>query len=161
MALEKLKYTDEEIAELLDKTQLADEFSWDQIVKISGFLTAYYVDNGEVIYHEGDHDESMAIIAKGSIKISKTDSEGNITILAQLHASQSLGEMALIDGEPRSADVIASTNVILLILRKKDLNQLAKKIPALGLKLLWKIARTISQRLRKTSSNLVNQSNKQ
>lgn len=155
MALQQLDYSVEEIAELLDKTQLADEFSWDQIVKISGFLSAYYADNGDVIYKEGDHDESMAIIAKGSIKITKTDTNNNTSTLAQLHASQSLGEMALIDGEPRSADVIASTNVILLILSKKNLNQLAKKIPALGMKLLWKIARTISQRLRKTSSNLV------
>ena len=160
MSLQKLNYSDDEIAELLDKTQLADEFSWDQIVKISGFLTAYYADNGETIYNEGDHDESMAIIAKGSIKITKTDENNNTTTLAQLHASQSLGEMALIDGEPRSADVIASTNVIILILTKKSLNQLSKKIPALGIKLLWKIARTISQRLRRTSSNLVEQIHK-
>ena len=155
MPLQKLNYTTEEIAELLDKTQLADEFTWNQIVQISGFLTAFYADKGEVIYSEGDHDESMAIIAKGSIKITKTDNSNNTATLAQLHASQSLGEMALIDGEPRSADVIASTNAVLLILNKKSMNQLSRKYPPLGIALLWKIARTISQRLRKTSSNLI------
>ncbi|MDH5571384.1 MAG: cyclic nucleotide-binding domain-containing protein [Gammaproteobacteria bacterium] len=149
-----------EIAELLDKTRWADEFSWDQILKISEYLILNKAVSGDIIYDEGDKELSMAIIAKGVVDIIKVDEAGNESVIAQLHSSQSMGEMSLIDGEPRSARAVANTDVILLTLGVDKFNQCADKMPGLSLKLLWKLARMVSQRLRKTNSNLVDLLNK-
>ena len=75
------------------------------------------------IVHAGDRTDSLFVIISGSAKVLNCDSEGREVILAMLGAGECFGEMGLIDGEPRSADVVASENCELLAISKKDLMQ--------------------------------------
>ena len=48
----------------------------------------------------------------------------------------------------------AADDLVLLVLRRTELDRLVEEKPRLGVKLLWKLARLLSQRLRQTSGNL-------
>ena len=61
--------------------------------------------------------------------------------------------MSLIDEEPRSAAAVAAEDTLLLILTQESFAQILHTYHALGVKLLMKITRMVSQRLRSTSGN--------
>lgn len=75
------------------------------------------------IVHAGDHTDSLFVIVSGSAKVISRDVEGREVILAMLGVGEFFGEMGMIDGEPRSADVVADENCELLAIAKKDLTQ--------------------------------------
>jgi len=75
-------------------------------------------------------------------------------VLARLAKGSSIGEMALIDKSPRSATVIAKQPTTMVTLTDKGFDLLAKKFPALGIKVMQKIARLLSLNMRRTSSKL-------
>ena len=74
----------------------------------------------KTIVHVGDSTDSIFVIVSGSAKVLNRDVEGNEVILAVLAAGECFGEMGLIDGSPRSADVVASENCELLEISKSD-----------------------------------------
>ena len=137
-------------AQVLEKTKWASEFSWDHIRKICQYIEPVRAKKGAVVFKEGDHERSLGIIVKGSIDIIKDKNR-----VATLKSSQTFGEMSLIDGEPRSATGIAAEETIIFFMGEKALIQLTEDDPKLGVQLLWKISKLISQRLRQTTGMLV------
>ena len=67
----------------------------------------------------------------------------------------SLGEMTIVDGEPRSATAVAVASSTLAVLTQENFLLIMRDKPALSAKLLLKIAQLLSQRLRLTSGILV------
>ena len=141
-------------AQILEKTKWADEFSWNDIRKICDYIHPVSAKKGAVIFKEGDNEESLGIIVKGSIDILKKSDNENKKV-ATLQSSQTFGEMALIDGEPRSASGVAAENSIVFFISKQNLLKIAADHPKLGFQILWKISKLISQHLRKTTGKLV------
>ena len=137
-------------AQILEKTRWASDFSWQHIKVICRFIDPVMAKPGAVVFKEGDSDKSLGIIVKGAIDIYKEN-----TKVTTLSSSQTFGEMALIDGEPRSATGIARDETVIFFIRESHLMQLTEEDPALGVQLLWKIAKLISQRLRFTTGRLV------
>lgn len=74
-------------------------------------------DTGEVIMKEGDVGDSMYIIVSGSVDID-TKSRGHI---ATIGAGEVVGEMAVLDAEPRSASVVAAADSVLLMIEGREL----------------------------------------
>jgi len=153
--MKRLEFTSEQLAEKLDRTQWANEFSWEQIKGIAIYIQAYEAKMGTVIFNEGDTDQSMGILIKGAVDIIKSDHEQMDKVIATLRPPQTFGEMSLIDGEPRSAKAIAAGDVIILMINKESFFEMSKSTPSLALKLIWKIAGMISRRLRMTSGQLI------
>jgi len=141
-------------AELLDGTRWANEFTWLEIESIATHLKVQHLAKGGVVCREGDTDPSLFIIAQGSVAILKQDKDDEEKLLARLGPGQTLGEMALLDGQPRSATARAAEDLVLLVFSRKELDRLVEEKPRLGVKLLWKLARLLSQRLRQTSGTL-------
>jgi len=123
-------------------------------------MEAYTAAKNTVIFDEGSEDSTMAIVIKGKIDIIKKESGSKTNVIASILPSQSFGEMSLIDGDARSAQAIASTDVEMLFLSKDSLFNLRDEKPELAFELLWIISQMLSQRLRRTSGNLVAQLNK-
>ncbi|MBI9089690.1 MAG: cyclic nucleotide-binding domain-containing protein [Desulfobacterium sp.] len=142
------------LAEILERTRWASEFSWDQIYKICEYVKPVRAREGVFVFQEGDVEKSVGIIVKGAIDIYK-DKEGELSKITTLQTSFTFGEMSLIDGESRSATGIASQESIIYFISRENLILLANDNPALGFKLLWKISKIISQRLRNTTGKLV------
>lgn len=160
MGLNKLVCSDDDLANKLELTLWAKDFSWDQICIISRYLDSYTASRGTIIFDEGSEDNTLAIVIKGKVDIIKKESGSKTNVIASISQSQSFGEMSLIDGDSRSAQAIASTDVDLLMLSRDSLFKLRDLHPAIAFDLLWIISQMLSQRLRRTSGNLVAQLNK-
>ncbi len=85
----------------------------------------------------------------------KCDAQGVPKKVNTLKSGRTIGEMSLIDGEPRSAAAVAATGATLLVMTIASFNVLNETRPATGLSLALKIAKQMSQYLRLTSSRLV------
>jgi len=104
--------------------------------------------SGRTIYGTGDKDSTMMLITKGRVEISRTSSDGRRSILTHLGAGDMVGELAALDGMPRSADVVAATRVQGLVLTRAQIAALLRDNPeaALG------VIETLCRRLRETSA---------
>ena len=139
---------------ILEKTKWASDFSWESIRIICNYIHPVKAQKGAVIFKEGAKEESLGIIVKGAVDIFKKNETETIKVTT-LKSSQTFGEMALIDGEPRSATGVAAKDTIIFFISKKNLLELSEDHPKLGLQILWKISKLISQHLRRTTGMLV------
>lgn len=141
-------------AEMLEKTQFGKGLEWSEILSLSGFMEAYRISEGSVVCQQGDGSAFLSIVCRGRVDIIKEDLGHNSKIIASIGPGNSLGEMSLIDGEPRSATVVAHTPAELLVLTKEGYERLSNEYPRLWGKLVVTIASVLSRRLRKTSGIL-------
>jgi CRP-like cAMP-binding protein len=93
---------------------------------------------GEVIFFEGDRAEEFFVIRGGEVEIRS----GN-RLLETLGANEIFGEMSLIDAEPRSADAVAKTDVVLSPISERQYIFLVKHTPYFALKVLRVLARRL------------------
>lgn len=152
---DRLAYTSEELAELLDRTRWTRECNWEETIKLCEKLLAYQLPADVNVFTEGASDPYMCFILKGKIGIYKSDAKHQVTKIATVSSPQSLGEMCLIDGQPRSATAKTETEVLMLVLTTDNYLRLSGRSPAVANKLLTKIAQMLSERLRATSDQLV------
>ena len=126
-----------------------------QMEDISAYMTAYTAEPKQTILKEHHRGTFMAIIITGIVDIMKQDSLGKQKIIASLGPGKVVGEMGLIDGEPRSASAQARTRTTILVLTQSDFERLAVERPRLALELSIKLAKISSRRLRRTSGRLI------
>ena len=98
--------------------------------RVRGFVA------GQSICRVGDRGDSMMAVAVGTVRISLPTTKGTEIILADLPAGEVLGEIALLDGKPRSANATALTNCELMILERRDLLPFLERNPGTSLKLM-------------------------
>jgi len=99
-------------------------------------------------HHEAG--SAMYLLVSGRVKVSLASPEGRELVLSHLEAPSHFGEMSLVDGQTRSSDVIAVTDVELFALDAKDLSEAIRVQPKLALSLIA----TLSRRLRHTINRL-------
>ena len=145
----------DERTELLDRTKWGREFNWKQLELIAQYTQPYRVRKDEAIVREGERAAYMCIILAGRVHVMKNKGSREPRKISQLGRGHAFGEMSLIDGEPRSATIVATTDVLLLMMRPEDFEGLIEKYPQIGVVLVLKLAKAVSQRLRMTSGALV------
>ena len=144
-----------ERAEMLENTSLSMDFSWNELLDLSRYMGTMKFAKGAAVFEEGDTDVFMCIVVKGGVNILKKDENMDEKRVAVIGVGKVIGEMSMIDGSPRSASAVAATNTTLVVLSKESMNRLFREKPGVGIKLLQKIAFSISQRLRQTTGVLV------
>jgi len=87
---------------------------------IARAASARRVPRGTAIVRAGDTTDSLYILVSGSARVLNSDEEGREVILSILGPGDFFGEMGLIDGGPRSADVVAAEVCDLLVISKAD-----------------------------------------
>ena len=105
-------------------------------------IEARFFKAGDVIFREGDEAKDLYVIKSGQVRVQI----GNRTV-TELAADSIFGEMALIDSEPRSATVVAMTDVELVPVSEKQFLFLVSQTPYFALKVM----RVLAQRLRVTN----------
>jgi CRP/FNR family transcriptional regulator, cyclic AMP receptor protein len=78
----------------------------------------------------------MAVVVVGTVRISRPTSRGKEIILADLGSGELFGEIALLDGKPRSANVVALTNCELMLLERRNLIPFLERNPAVCMKMM-------------------------
>ncbi|WP_176629829.1 cyclic nucleotide-binding domain-containing protein [Desulfolutivibrio sulfoxidireducens] len=143
------------MADLFDMTRWGEEFSRDEVEIIAAHLSLVNFADGECIFREGDREDFMAFIVSGQVDIAKESGDDMEAAIVTLHPRTHLGEMAFVDGEPRSATARARGDVTLLVLTKAHFQSILAENPDIGVKMLMKIAKLLSRRLRQTTGKLV------
>jgi CRP-like cAMP-binding protein len=84
---------------------------------------------GEYIFHQGDAGDSLFVLTEGRVKVIFVSVDGDEMILATLQPPESFGELALIDGGPRSASIQALQPTAALILTRATVLELMSRQP--------------------------------
>jgi CRP/FNR family transcriptional regulator, cyclic AMP receptor protein len=106
---------------------------------------------GDTIFLMGALNNSMMAVLKGEVKISVTSAEGKEIMLAIVHAGEVFGEIAMLDGKPRSADAKALTTCDLAIVDRRDVLAALERTPA-----AWSgLVEVLCSRMRRTDQHLV------
>ena len=95
---------------------------------------------GNIVFHEGDPGDFLLVILNGRVKVTLLGEDGQETIVCTLDPPAFLGEVALLDGSPRSATVIALTPLEVLQIGREPFLALLQKDPGIALKLLMQLA---------------------
>lgn len=107
----------------------------------------------ELVFDEDSKGDSMYVIKSGAVKIVKKVKNQENTI-AVLNPGEFFGEMALLDGLPRSAAVKATSDSELFMISLEGYQKLRKEKPHTALKLMDIIIKVLSNRLRQANKNL-------
>lgn len=145
----------QQIFDMIGHSKFFSDFSRDDVQMLSGFMQVYRAEPGNMIIREGDVDDYMLLIVQGKVDIVKTDKRGVIQAMTSVGPGMTLGEMSMIDGEPRFATCIAIEPTTFAVLSRDAMVRIILEEPALGAKLLIKLVTLLSQRLRQTSSTLL------
>lgn len=101
-----------------------------------------------ILFQKGDEGSSLFVVISGRVKIVTQDVDENEVILNKAGTGEIIGEMALLDYEPRSAGVVALEKTSVLELNREDFMEIMKGQPDLALSLI----RNLSARLRHNTS---------
>ena len=126
----------------LDKTELG---------YISDKMVSKKFENGNLIFLEESEGKNLFFVVEGSVKVTRLSKDGREVILAMLNAGDFFGEMSLLDGEARSANVIALEKTEVLSLNRDDFLVVLHDYPKIAIQLL----KEMTSRLRKSDRQIV------
>lgn len=145
----------DEIHQLIARVTMLEDFSLSEINSLGRYMPVYQAEVGGQIITEGEDGDFMVILLSGSVDVTKKDQEGHPSRIAVVEAGHALGEMSMMDGEPRFSSCIALESTKFAVLTRESLTQVIKAEPYLGAKIMLKLVHMLSQRLRNTSRQLV------
>ncbi len=96
----------------------------------------------------------MYLIVSGALHVRSGQGERERE-LVRLEPGATFGEMALVEGRERSADVVSESHSEVLALSAEDLQRLERRFPRTALKLLHNLSTILSERLRAATTTLV------
>jgi CRP-like cAMP-binding protein len=117
--------------EVLARCPLFAHGSRSMIEQLAGTLRRRRFRRGEVIMHQGDPGDALHIVAAGAVKILLPSAEGEEAIIATLRPGDYFGELALLDGAPRSATATALEASDTLVLPRPVFVELLDTLPGL------------------------------
>ena len=146
------------ISETHDATRsvaLAEELKNEDISVMAGYMDVYRAAPGQTIIRENDSGDFMLLIIEGAVDIFKKGMRGEEQHMTNVGPGMTLGEMSMIDGEPRFATCIATEPTVFAVLHRDNMAKIILDHPSLGSKILVKLVSMLSARLRQTSARLL------
>jgi CRP/FNR family transcriptional regulator len=143
-----------ESIELLSRVPLFSELSRDELERISRVSVARSFPTGVRVFHEGDQSDACYLVRTGDLRVTREHPDGRAIALATLGPGDIFGELAMLDGEARSASVETLSDAELLALPAADVRRLLADHPGISVKLIAALTR----RLRETNERVARQS---
>lgn len=143
------------IREIIEVIQLFEDFEADELEGLARYMRCYRAPLGTEIIREGDQGDFMLLLLDGSVEIVKKDIRGLAQIMGRAGPGKTLGEMSLIDGEPRFASCVALDTVEVAVLDRESLSRIIAEEPRIGVKLMMELLMLLNQRLRSVSAQLM------
>ena len=136
--------------ELLQSVSIFWDLNEGELGHIADKMVAKHFENGNYIFLEDSEGEQCFFVLEGSVKVTRLSKDGREVILAMLNEGDFFGEMSLLDGESRSANVIALEKTKVLTLDRNDFIAVVNDYPQIAVQLLKELAR----RLRKSDRQI-------
>jgi hypothetical protein len=124
-----------------------------QLSHLSDFMELQRVPQWSTVVRMGEPGDAMYLILEGELR-ARVMAGDHETILATFGAGDFFGDIALFDHGPRSADVLANVDSILLKISSVSFERLAKEAPALATPFLQATSRTLASRIRADNKRL-------
>ena len=140
--------------DLLSRVPLFSELSREELERISRVSVARSFPAGVRVFHEGDHSDACYLVRTGDLRVTREHPDGRAIALATLGPGDIFGELAMLDGEARSASVETLTDAELLALPAGDVRRLLADHPDISVKPIAALTR----RLRETNERVARQS---
>jgi CRP/FNR family cyclic AMP-dependent transcriptional regulator len=141
---------------MIAHSPLFENFTLAEIRQLSHFMQVYRATAGIEVLREGDPGDFMLLLIQGRIEVFKQDRWNAPRLIAVIDPGDTLGEMSMIDGEPRFATCVAAEErTTLAVLTRDSLARIILEQPILGSKILMELVQMLSQRLRQTSAKLM------
>ncbi len=139
-----------QIADFLGTVPLLSGLDQTELARFAELTRERTYPRGSVILFEDDPGDALFVVREGRVKVVLIGDDGREVILAILGVGAHFGELSLIDGQPRSAHVIAMDDASLLILRREDFRRRVNEAPAVA----WAMLVELSRRLRRADEKI-------
>jgi len=132
---------------MLRRVKALADLNDDQLARFMAFMESQSVRQWAQIVKQGDPDDGMYLVLDGELRV-RLLIGGKETTLATLGPGECFGEIALFDQGPRSADVIANKESVLLKITTEAFDKLRREAPELSAPILFSISKTLAARIR-------------
>jgi len=127
----------------LKSVDLFSQMPGENLAQVAQITKELYFDKGHHIIKQGDLGDCLYLIIEGNIKIVTGDKE-----VALLGDKECVGEMSLLDSEPRSASAIAVTDVVLLKIKQEDFYEMMSDRPEIAQGVISVLTRRLRRKTR-------------
>jgi CRP/FNR family transcriptional regulator, cyclic AMP receptor protein len=110
-----------------------DAEAFDQLCRYAKHTT---LKRGATIFSKGDPGNSLIAVISGTVKISVSSAGGRSAILNLIGPGETFGEVAVLDGQPRTADATANTNCEIFVIDRREFLPFVRSHPALAMKFI-------------------------
>ena len=138
------------IEEFLKDVNIFSHLSDEKIDEIKKYFTLREYPKGSMIILEEEYGDVVFLVKKGTVKITRVNDEGKEVILSLMGENDMVGEMSVIDGESRSANVLAQENCEVYAIRSEDFLSLLKENFEISFSLMGELA----NRIRKSDQHI-------
>jgi len=128
---------------LLAKVPLFHGLDADNLNAIANQAVSQQYPKNSILVYEGEEPDALYIIVSGKAKVYVSDEDGKELVLDSLGPGEFFGELALIDGAPRSATVMTTDKSTLLKINQKDFSSYLQNTPGVALNVLKELARRV------------------
>jgi CRP/FNR family transcriptional regulator len=139
---------------LLRRVPLFMDLEDSDLERVSAVAIPRTFPRGVRVFHEGDQSDACYIVREGDLRVTREHSDGRAIALATLGPGDFFGELAMLDGQARSASVEALSDAELLALPAIDMRRLLAEHSDITVKLIAALTR----RLRETNERITRQS---
>ncbi|MBU1075944.1 MAG: cyclic nucleotide-binding domain-containing protein [Spirochaetes bacterium] len=144
-----------DIIKILKNSELFSELNTDEISELNKICQIKEYDEQEEIFKEGDTSNELYILGEGRVLIEiQLKAESERASVHTVDEGQIFGEVALVDGNPRSAAAKSVKRSKLIVISKDDIDALMKKNPRMGYIIMRNFSQILCSRVRKSTSNL-------
>jgi len=132
---------------MLRRVKILAEMNDQQLGRFVQFMEVQQVQQFKEVVKQGDHGDAMFLVLEGEVRV-RLMIAGKETTLATLSAGEFFGEFSLFDQGPRSADVVANNDCVLLKVSADKFMKLTAEVPELATPFLLAICKTLAGRMR-------------
>ncbi len=134
--------------------EIFDRLTSDELLVVVSRLKRRSYARGSFVVNTGDQARELFLLARGNVSVSVALSSGVTKRIATFSAGMAFGEMALIDGAPRAANIIADTEVDCDVLELEDFEMFDNSHPKIKIKILENLCIGLCRKLRKSNRDL-------
>ncbi|MBI5345502.1 MAG: cyclic nucleotide-binding domain-containing protein [Deltaproteobacteria bacterium] len=140
---------------LLRDIQFFADLSDDELKVIAKIIRKKEFKTGDTVFKESEDGQSIYVIKSGEVKACKTAPDGELFTLTLMKDGDIFGEMSFLDGRPRSATIVAISDLETYMIDKKDFETIVDQHPRIIYKLLRNIVFTIHSIVRGMNSRYI------
>lgn len=118
--------------------------------RVASYSVIKTVPRGKAIFSKGDDGSALFVVGDGVVQMSVPSLEGKSAVYSHISAGDVFGEIALLDGSPRTTDAVAFTACTLIVIERRDFLQALHEHPEIAMRVI----ELLCSRIRRTTTQV-------